>query len=303
MAPAPARSGSIDGTGRLSRVRLKDLALLGRFRVSLMVAAATLFGAVLAVPRPTEAHWLVTFGTFMLAAGCSAANQAQEAELDALIPRTSGRPVPQGRVGRHVALSLGLALALLGCGLLYAAGGLPVALTGVGILIVYNGIYTPLKRHTSFALLVGAIVGALPPVVGWMAVGGLARSALLMVVYTVYLLWQIPHFWLHAARDRDAYRAAGVPLPMLSVPSARYGRLLRVWFHAYAVAVLMLPVFPFVEGLGARVAVTACGVTLLLAAALAPGRGKLALRLADATLCGIMLILLVDRYAHLSFSL
>lgn len=281
----------------MGRCTIADVAMLIRWRVSLMVAGATFFGAMLAVPHVTITHLLASLATFLLAGGCSAINQVQEADLDAVIPRTASRPIPCGRIGHMYGSLMGLALVSVGWMVLCLAGGLTSLLVGIGIVAVYNGLYTPLKRRTSFALLVGAAAGAMPPVVGWLAVGGHPASPMLVVVYTLYLLWQIPHFWLHAARDREAYRKARLPLPLLSLPHERYARLLKVWFHAYAVAVLMVPAFPLLEGVGMRIMVTLCGIALLFAAMLAVRKRRVALHIADAVLCAVMVVLLIDRLA------
>lgn len=281
----------------MAHFAIADIAMLVRWRVSIMVSGATFFGAMLAVPHVTPAHLLVTLGTFLLAGGCSAVNQVQEADLDAVIPRTASRPIPCGRIGVVAGSCVGFSLITAGWMLLCLAGGLSTLLVGIGIVAVYNGLYTPLKRRTSFALLVGAAAGAMPPAVGWLAVGGDPASPLLVVVYTLYLLWQVPHFWLHAGRDREAYRKARLPLPMLSLPHGRYTRLLRVWFHAYAVAVLMLPAFPLLEGVGMRILITLCGILLLFGGAMVVHHGRFALRLADVSLCAITVALLLDRLA------
>ncbi len=345
--------------------RLHDLRLLLRLNVTLMVGAATAFGFLLAVPlphgggtgegdgSPAAALAFVVAGAMLLAAACSAWNQVQERDIDALLPRTAGRPLPTGRMGRMgpwLAAGIGVVLFLAALGCLHAAGelaavlaygqaggpwhdvspgtGTPVSgvlllLVGMGIAVVYNGVYTPLKRVTSFALLPGALVGAMPPLLGWMAAGGDPRDPVAILLYGVYVLWQVPHFWLRAQRERIHYARAGLPVPPAQFAGARYARLLRVWYHAYAVAVLMLPVFPLLHAPLVRAGVVLLGVGLLVvstlarkagdAAATAAGGGVeagvvqgsastrmarreiIALRAADAAMPALMLLLLLDR--------
>lgn len=354
--------------------RLHDLRLLLRLNVTLMVGAATAFGFLLAVPLPLARDagqgggdpavalaWVV-FGAMLLAAACSAWNQVQERDIDALLPRTAGRPLPSGRMAPWVATGIGALLFVAALGCLHAAGelaavlaygqapdfahavspragssvsgvpvsGVPVSgvlllLVGVGIAVVYNGVYTPLKRVTSFALLPGALVGAMPPLLGWMAAGGDSRDPVAILLYGVYVLWQVPHFWLRAQRERIHYARAGLPVPPAQFAAGRYARLLRVWYNAYAVAVLMLPVFPLLHAPLVRAAVVLLGVALLAVSALlevsaltrtagvagdvaagggaepgaagtgTPERGVIALRAADAALPALMLLLLLDR--------
>lgn len=307
--------------------RLHDFRLLLRLNVTLMVGAATAFGFLLAVPLPLGAHGgapvalaCVVAGAMLLAAACSAWNQAQERDIDALLPRTAGRPLPAGRMSPGVAVGLGALLFAAALGCLFTAGtfapavgslpaatfplsGLRLALVGLAIAVVYNGVYTPLKRVTAFALLPGALVGAMPPLLGWMAAGGDPRDPVAILLYGVYVLWQVPHFWLRAQRESVHYARAGLPVPPAQYAATRYGRLLRVWYHAYAVAVLMLPVFPLLRDPLTRAGVVVLGVALLAAAAL-PRRAKrggtpeghgLALRVADAAMPALMLLLLLDR--------
>lgn len=350
--------------------RPHDLRLLLRLNVTLMVGAATAFGFLLAVPlpfarkigdvgqaggNPALAFIWVVAGAMLLAAACSAWNQVQERDTDALLPRTAVRPLPTGRMVPWAATGIGALLFAAALGCLHAAGelatvlapgmaanlpydaapgagspmsGPPVSggvllLVGVGITLVYNGAYTPLKRVTSFALLPGALVGAMPPLLGWMAAGGDPRDPVAILLYGVYVLWQVPHFWLRAQRERIHYQRAGLPVPPAQFAAARYAGLLRVWYHAYAVAVLMLPVFPLLHAPLVRAGVVLLGVALLGVSALArttgvaagdaegvtPGAGAtqvipatcmarrdvVALRAADAAMPALMLLLLLDR--------
>ncbi len=299
--------------------RLHDLRLLLRLNVTLMVGAATAFGFLLAVPLPFAGQvgqigqagpagalaWVVA-GAMLLAAACSAWNQVQERDIDALLPRTAGRPLPSGRMTPGAAVGIGVVSFAAALGCLHAASpvsGLQLALVGAGIAVAYNGVYTPLKRVTSFALLPGALVGAMPPLLGWMAAGGDPRDPVAILLYGVYVLWQVPHFWLRAQRERIHYVRAGLPVPPAQFAAARYDRLLRVWYHAYAVAVLMLPVFPLLHAPLLRAGVVLLGVALLAVSARmrrtsetpACGGGGLALRAADAVMPALMLLLLLDR--------
>lgn len=307
---------------------LRDLCLLVRLRVSLMVGAATAFGYLLAVPLPfgSSASGLVfvTAGTMLLTGACSAWNQAQERDTDALLPRTWGRPLPAGRMTPLFAVVAGATLfaaavwCLSAVGAATSGGGMQggglstigaasaampapggrLALWGVCVVAVYNGLYTPLKRVTSFAMLPGALAGAMPPLFGWVAAGGALADPAAILLYGVYVLWQIPHFWLRALRDSDAYARARLPVPPAQYAADRFRRLLRVWYHAYAVAVLMLPVFPLLKSPLPRAGVVLLGVALLIVAALPDRRAKaggLALRVADAAMPALMLLLLLDR--------
>lgn len=223
---------------------------LGRIRMSSAVALSALVGYILS---PTAAPDLraaaVTGGIFLLAAGGSVLNQVQERDLDALMERTRRRPLPSrqmsaSRAGIEAALMLICGLALL--------AWLPApqpALLGGAAIGCYNGLYTPLKRKTCFALLPGALCGSLPPLIGWAAAGGDLTDVRIITLCGLFALWQVPHFWMLALRHRDDYRQAGIPtLPALLHDRALL-RLSAVWALALAASSLLLlthqPLEPF----------------------------------------------------------
>src|SRR5205814_1997343 len=142
--------------------------------------------------------------------GASALNQWLERDSDALMRRTENRPLPAGRL--HPAEVLTLALALGGGGVLYLAFTLYqpyAALVAAVTFVCYVFLYTPLKRKTTLNTLVGAVPGALPPVIGWTAVRG-AVDAEAMALFVVLFLWQVPHFLAIAWIYRDDYVRAGL---------------------------------------------------------------------------------------------
>lgn len=246
--------------------RVRDLFLLWRIRVALMVGASTAFGYLLLRPRLETELFLVIAGTVLLAGACSLWNQAQERGTDALMERTRRRPMARGSMSARQGWASGGALLLAGFGLLGAAGGLPLLLLGCLVVLLYNGVYTPLKRRTCFSLLAGALVGALPPVVGWTAAGGSLSDPFLGLVYGVYLLWQIPHFWLRVEKNRADYIRAGLPLPSVQFSAEAYNRLRGMWLLAFASSLLLLPIFPFMQTLGPRVGLALLGLGVLTAA-------------------------------------
>jgi len=173
--------------------------LLIRTHLSFLVAFSGLAG-YLCHPERTEAGpgLVLALGVWFLTAGASALNQAQEREIDARMSRTCMRPLATGRLS--LPAGLGISLGLLGFGLmiLAATGSTRVVLLGLFAVIWYNGVYTPLKRITPFAVLPGALCGALPPVMGWVLAGGAMFDYPIMLLCAVIVLWQVPHFWLLA---------------------------------------------------------------------------------------------------------
>jgi protoheme IX farnesyltransferase len=153
-------------------------------------------------------HALV--GAGLVAAGGSALNQLLERRLDARMRRTADRPLPSGRITPEEAASFGAGLS--GAGLAYLLATVPAAavLAAAATVIIYVLVYTPLKRVTVWNTVVGAVPGALPPVIGWCAAegwGGMGTAALL---FAVLFLWQLPHFMAIAWMYRDDYSAAGL---------------------------------------------------------------------------------------------
>ncbi len=305
-------SGSKEGPGpgrapvlALSRAwaAMRDVSALFRLPVSLMVGASTAFGALLAHPRLDGPWPEAALAAMLLAWGCSAWNQTQERRADALMERTARRPLASGRMPATAGVMLGAGCVLAACAMLRSLSGAPLAGLGLGIALVYNGIYTPLKKRTAFALLPGAAVGATPPLVGWLAAGGGLDDPLLTLVYGLYALWQIPHFWLRAGKRVGEYRRAGFPLPVFAGSTGTRGRLLEIWFCAFASALLMLPALPLFQSLVFRLAAMAagllalCGVGLVFRLRERYGMEKAtgpAIALVDGCLMLFMLLLVAD---------
>lgn len=243
---------------------LADAAALCRVKVSLMVGAATAFGYVLFRPALDLDLLFVSLGTVILGGACSVWNQVQERASDALMERTKNRPVARGSVSPQAAVIFGFLLFIPAMFLLFLAGKIPLVLLGLAVVAVYNGLYTPLKASTCFSLLVGAVVGAAPIVLGWVSAGGSISDPLLVMLYGVYLLWQIPHFWLRVERNRADYQKASLPVPSLVFPNGLYGGLLSIWFYAFTAALLMIPAFPLMHSVGMRIGVTVIGMVVFL---------------------------------------
>ncbi|WP_022851266.1 protoheme IX farnesyltransferase [Limisalsivibrio acetivorans] len=206
---------------------------LYRPAVSLAVGLAALAGSMYHIFPLNLSAYLVCLCAVLLSAGCSALNQYQERDADALMERTMDRPIPSGRLAPGIGLGIAVVLILLSlCGL-YVFGGLPAFLTGTGVTIVYNFVYTPLKRITPYALLIGSTAGAAPFYIGWAGSGGAPFDYRIMVFVILFFLWQTPHFVLLAARYYDEYEKAGF-LTQKTASGYLKRRLMLVWTIAYA---------------------------------------------------------------------
>lgn len=223
---------------------IRVLARLLRLRLALLNGVAALGGCLLfpAAPEKT-AMWTAFLGVALLAAGGSALNQVREQDLDRLMTRTRLRPLPNGDLTIRAATTIGVAAILAGLALLGSTGGTLPALLGVTALAWYLAIYTPLKRRTPLALAIGAVCGAVPPIIGWCVAGGNPTDYRIMLLAGLLYLWQIPHFWLFQRRYADDYRRAG--LPLFSAPTDETGLpgIFGLWIVALIAAAMLLPAF------------------------------------------------------------
>ncbi|MBI9034368.1 MAG: protoheme IX farnesyltransferase [Bacteroidales bacterium] len=220
----------------------KDLLELSKVKITFAVSFTTILGYILAQPAFDSTMALTTIGLFLLACGSAALNQYQEYELDALMERTKNRPIPSGRISPTMALLFALTLIVGGSYILYAVAGFLAMQLGVLTLIWYNAIYTPLKRKTAFAVVPGSVIGALPPMVGYVAGGGYLGDPEIIAFAFFMFMWQIPHFWLLALKFGADYQKAGFPSITSHYSSDQLKKITFVWTVATAVSSLLLTV-------------------------------------------------------------
>lgn len=263
---APAVSALVGLRAALA-ARLADYLQIAKPRISLLVLLTVAAGFALASAdgwRPAPLLHALG-GILLVAAASSAFNQWLERDCDALMRRTRNRPLPSGRLSSAEVLTFGLAAAVCGLAWLAACVNLVTALLAALTLMLYVGVYTPLKRRTSLGTAVGAVPGALPPVLGWAAAGApLDRAALSL--FAVLFLWQFPHFLAIAWMYRDEYARAGLRMLPACGRAPHVTGLLAV---GYALALVPLSLFPAACGLagGAYLAVALVASAAYLAAA------------------------------------
>jgi len=215
-------------------------------------------GWIVAAEGETHASSLVhaLVGTAMLFAGASAFNQLLERHRDALMPRTANRPLPAGRLQPGEVLALASTLSAGGLVYLLAFCQPLAAVLGAFAFFNYVLVYTPLKERTPLSTLVGAVPGAVPPLIGWtVARGNLGRGALALSL--IVFLWQIPHFLAIAWIYRGQYARAGFRvLPVLDPQGEQTGRqMIR-----YTVALIFASLMPSVLGIGSWLSATSAVV-------------------------------------------
>jgi heme o synthase len=226
---------------------LKITSELGKVRISVAVAFTTFTGYILSHGKFDRGFILPFVGIFLLACGASAFNQLQETETDRIMKRTAGRPLPSGRISKSGAFLIATMYFISGCLILYFGPGLLTLMVGVSTFIWYNLIYTPLKKVTAFAAVPGSMVGALPPLAGWVAGGGSITDPRALAIGFFFFMGQIPHFWLLLLKLGKQYESAELPSLTQLLTDEQIKRLTFVWIAATAVSALVLPLFGLQE--------------------------------------------------------
>ena len=249
--------------------RAADYLALTKPRLNLLVLVTTFAGVYLAspggVPLPLLLHTLV--GTALVAGGAAALNQVWERDTDRMMRRTSTRPLPSGRLGIAEGIVCGALLSIAGIAELAIAVNTISAAVAALTLASYVFVYTPMKRRSSLSTLVGAVPGALPPVIGWVAVtGSLTLPA--VVLFGIQFFWQMPHFLAIAWMYRDDYARAGIPLLPVMEPNGRRTGQQALLYAAALWPVSLLPAVVGLAGTPYSLLATALGFAFIAEAAL-----------------------------------
>ena len=226
--------------------KVKDYALLFKLRLSVTVVFSSIIAySIATINEIYLAELLYLFlGGFLITAGSNAINEILEKDYDKLMNRTKKRPVADNRMGvPEAALMAGLC-GVSGIVILWYFFNPISALLGAIALFSYAFIYTPLKRITPFAVLVGAVPGAMPPLIGWIcATGAFSFEALVLV--SIQFLWQFPHFWAIAWVSHDDYARAGFKL----LPSSGRDKNTALLSILYILILIPVSLIPFHLGL------------------------------------------------------
>ncbi len=225
----------------LIRSRAMDYLILSKPRIAVMSLIVVTIGYALGCRGNFDLTrlWQALLGIGAIAAGCSVLNQWWERETDSRMRRTARRPLPQGRIPATEALLAGLLVTAFGTVWLLAFVNTLTALLTLATLVAYVGVYTPLKRKTSLCTAIGAIPGAMPPVLGWAAAdGGLEAGAL--ALFGILFLWQFPHFLAIAWMYREDYAQAGLHM----LPRRQSSSLVGVLAVTYALVLIPVSMLP-----------------------------------------------------------
>ena len=230
---------------------LSDFLELTKPRITVMVVFTALVGFVMGSRGGVSPGGLLAalMGVGLVASGASALNMLLERDTDALMRRTQDRPLPGGRLLVLEVAIFGAGLTVVGLFELYWLCGAAASVVGFATWASYVFVYTPLKRLTSLSTLVGAVPGALPPVIGWAAARGTVDPEA-FVLFAILFLWQIPHFLAIAWIYRDDYARGGLPmLPVLDPQGHLTGRQAV----SHSLALLFVSLAPFAAGMSGRI--------------------------------------------------
>jgi len=267
MKDAQVIAAAAVGHQRSGNIVLDHIALT-KPRLNFLVVASSAAGYYLGTATSVSG-WLMAqavVGTALVAAGSAVLNQLYERDTDALMRRTRQRPLPDGRISNIDALIFGIALSVAGVVMLAVRANLLAAGLALATLVVYLLVYTPMKRQTPLSTVVGAVPGALPPLIGWTAARGTVDAGGLSL-FAIVFLWQIPHFMAIAWMYRDDYSKAGFPmLPVIEPDGRRAGRQAMI----YALALLpvsLMPTWAGVSGWIAFAIAAVLGIALIVLSA------------------------------------
>lgn len=239
--------GAAAGEAPVRAATLRDYIQLTKPRLTSMVMVTTLVGFLEGRLGALDAALLfhTILGTFLVAAAASALNQYAERHLDAAMRRTAGRPLPSGVLMPRQALAFGLALLVVGCAYLWLLANPLASALAAATTASYLLAYTPLKPRTSLATVVGAVPGAIPPMIGWAAAAGRLDPGA-WVLFLIVFFWQMPHFLAIAALLRQDYAQAGFRvLPVVDPGGDSTGRQAAL----YALGLVPVSLLPAMMGL------------------------------------------------------
>ena len=232
-----------------SENKLKYYLELSKLKIMIPVGLTGFTGYFLFNPFLSFRIILVTTGILLLAISASILNQIQEVDLDSKMNRTQNRPIPSRKIDIKEAFIFFMLSFIAGMLVIYASGNLKAMIIGFITIFWYNGIYTYSKRLTAFAVVPGAVTGALPPLIGWVAAGGGEWDKPIIFLEFLLFTGQIPHFWLLILKYGEEYKEAGVPSLTGIFTRAQINRLTFTWVVFSTVAALFLCYFEIISNL------------------------------------------------------
>ncbi len=226
--------------------------LVGRFRLAkiwlcLLVGMSTLFGWLLAAGRFSLSGLLLGLGIFLLAMGGATLNSWQDRLQDGRMRRTRSRPMVREEFSAGQALFQAFLLIITGVLVIHKTASFYAAIFALLGVVLYNAVYTPLKKRSLFAIFPGAVCGAVPPCVGWIGGGGSVNAINFLLLFGLFFLWQMPHFWLVMLMHRQDYINGPYPSLLDRFPDVVIKGFFLPWIGSL---LLVMMSFPVVSGQG-----------------------------------------------------
>jgi len=259
-------ASSAVATSRPLTARLADYRELAKPKIAAMALVTVALGYLAAGGSDGMTLLHASIGITLVAAASGALNQYAERDTDARMTRTAKRPLPAGRTGEAEALVFGIVCGVAGADYLALTVNPLTALLALLTLALYVGVYTPLKRMTAWSVVVGAVPGALPPVLGWAAAGGGAEPGTWLTaagLFGVLLLWQFPHFLAIAWLNREQYANAGLHMLPGQIPKAGWTGKAAAMTAFVLLPIGLVPTLGGGVGWGTAAAATVAGIVYL----------------------------------------
>jgi len=208
---------------------IKDFFIVTKFVLSFAVSLSALFAYIMAKGEVGLDMLLATFSILLVAMGVSTLNQVQEYQSDAKMERTKNRPIAAGRMTPTTGIIIAIVLIVISMVQIYMLLGLIGVNLFMFAFIWYNAMYTPMKKKSALAVIPGAILGVIPPAVGWLVAGHSLNELEFIALAAYYFIWQVPHFWLLVMLFHGDYKDGGYPTAMRLFGQASLQRLTFVW--------------------------------------------------------------------------
>ena len=235
-----------------------------KVRLSFLVAFSSGFGYILGSQGALDWGTFMAFsiGGFLVSGGAITINQILEVDYDRIMKRTMSRPLPTMRVGKHEAAIFSILLLFTGFGLIAIYTNALTLIISMFSMLIYSFVYTPLKRIGPIAVFVGAIPGALPPLLGWVAATG-TLSYEAWIIFGIQFIWQFPHFWAIAWLGDDDYKKAGFKLLPANGKKDMRTAINIMIYTLFLLPLGLLPVKFGLTGINSAIVATLCGVLFL----------------------------------------
>jgi heme o synthase len=227
--------------------KLKDWLELAKLKIMIPVSLTGFTGYFAFDPHFSLRIFFLSFGILLMAVSASVLNQIQEINSDGMMIRTSNRPLPAKRISLRSAFLFFFFNLIAGVSVIYYTGNIKAVIIGLFTIFWYNVIYTYSKRITAFAVVPGAITGALPPLIGWVAAGGGLWEKPIVFIEFLIFIGQIPHFWLLILKYGEEYKQAGFPSLTNIFNKAQIKWLTFVWVISSVAAALFLCYFEIIH--------------------------------------------------------